>query len=272
LSHALHWIALAGGDWRRFNEACARHKVANGMGALIDAVAADGRPDVRLNRRVRAVEQTEDGVRVVIDAGEEVRSRSCIVTLPLNVVGDIDFTPGLPERKRAAVAEGAPAGGFKAWIQLADRVPSSLCMASGRRPLMFLRSEAETPTGSLLSCYGPDRSSLDLHDEAAVTDLVREWLPGSRVAGVWLHDWCQDEFSRQTWRIPRPGQLGDHQAALEQPHGRVMFAGADYARGWCGFMDGAVETGLRAARDAHALLGSRVSRSSAARIVSSRPG
>jgi monoamine oxidase len=30
--------------------------------------------------------------------------------------------------------------------------------------------------------------------------------------------------------------------------GRVTFAGADYAHGWCSFIDGAIESALRAAR------------------------
>jgi monoamine oxidase len=30
--------------------------------------------------------------------------------------------------------------------------------------------------------------------------------------------------------------------------GRVVFAGADYARGWCSFIDGAIESGMHAAK------------------------
>jgi monoamine oxidase len=45
----------------------------------------------------------------------------------------------------------------------------------------------------------------------------------------------------------RPGQLRQLQA-LQQPHGRVHIAGSDYATGWAGFIDGAIESGLRTAR------------------------
>ena len=34
---------------------------------------------------------------------------------------------------------------------------------------------------------------------------------------------------------------------LQAPDGRVHFAGSDYATGWAGFIDGAIESGLRTA-------------------------
>ena len=34
-----------------------------------------------------------------------------------------------------------------------------------------------------------------------------------------------------------------------------MLAGSDYANGWAGFIDGAIESGLRASRTAEAIVG-----------------
>ena len=36
--------------------------------------------------------------------------------------------------------------------------------------------------------------------------------------------------------------------ALRERHGNVLFASADWALGWRGFIDGAIEEGARAAR------------------------
>jgi monoamine oxidase len=33
---------------------------------------------------------------------------------------------------------------------------------------------------------------------------------------------------------------------MQRPEGAVVFAGSDFANGWAGFMDGAIESGLRA--------------------------
>jgi monoamine oxidase len=40
---------------------------------------------------------------------------------------------------------------------------------------------------------------------------------------------------------------------MQQPEGRVVLAGADIANGWAGFIDGAIESGLRAGARAAAL-------------------
>jgi monoamine oxidase len=46
----------------------------------------------------------------------------------------------------------------------------------------------------------------------------------------------------------RPGFLTESLASFQQPQGALLFAGSDYANGWGGFIDGAIESGLEAAR------------------------
>ena len=78
--------------------------------------------------------------------------------------------------------------------------------------------------------------------------------PDAEIAAITGHNWWTDEFARGTWSVFRPGQLSGGLVALQAPHGRVLFAGADMANGWNGFMDGAIESGLRAARSVRQLL------------------
>ena len=52
----------------------------------------------------------------------------------------------------------------------------------------------------------------------------------------------------------RPGQLTGALRALQEPERRVILAGSDVASGWNGFIDGAIESGFRAARTAHRVL------------------
>jgi monoamine oxidase len=42
---------------------------------------------------------------------------------------------------------------------------------------------------------------------------------------------------------------------MQIPEGRVVLAGSDVANGWAGFIDGAIESGLRAGARAAAILG-----------------
>ena len=54
--------------------------------------------------------------------------------------------------------------------------------------------------------------------------------------------------ARETWPMHRTGYLTDSLPALQQPLGRVRLAGSDIADGWGGFIDGAIDSGLKAAR------------------------
>ena len=84
-----------------------------------------------------------------------------------------------------------------------------------------------------------------------------EILPGYEVLAARAHDWLADEFSRGTWAIHRPGWYTTYHAEMQKPEGKVILAGSDIANGWSGFMDGAIESGLRAGAQALRALRSR---------------
>jgi monoamine oxidase len=56
----------------------------------------------------------------------------------------------------------------------------------------------------------------------------------------------------------RPGQLTQLRE-LDQLRGPVFIAGSDFADGWAGLMEGAIESGMSAAREAHSFLAQRSS-------------
>ena len=70
-------------------------------------------------------------------------------------------------------------------------------------------------------------------------------MPGFEVVEVTAHDWLADEFANGTWAIHRPGWYTSYHREMQRPEGRVVLAGSDLADGWSGFIDGAIESGLR---------------------------
>ena len=72
---------------------------------------------------------------------------------------------------------------------------------------------------------------------------------GAEVGSTLGHDWIGDAWSREAWAMLRPGHLS-HLAEIQSPHGRVHLAGAGVASGWAGYFDGAIESGVAAARNA----------------------
>jgi monoamine oxidase len=52
----------------------------------------------------------------------------------------------------------------------------------------------------------------------------------------------------------RPNQLTRYLAELQRPEDGLHLAGSDYANGWAGFVDGAIESGITTARRVAAAL------------------
>ena len=80
------------------------------------------------------------------------------------------------------------------------------------------------------------------------SDLLRKLLPKAEVQAVTGYQWAEDPYSKGTWCWYRPAQVAQGLRAMQQSSGRVHFATGDIAQGWRGFVDGAIETGLTAAR------------------------
>ena len=93
-----------------------------------------------------------------------------------------------------------------------------------------------------------------LSEPEPVARAIEDLLPGARVEEVGGHDWVRDPFARETWATYGPGTWLRWVPELERMEGRIAFAGSDIARGWGSYMDGAIETGLRAGREIEAIL------------------
>ena len=158
---------------------------------------------------------------------------------------------------RSAGERGQASRGIKLWARVRGEFDPFYLMAPDEYPITFLDTHRVLPDGSqVLVAFGPDAQRLPPGDEEAVRRALHPMLPaGAEIVAVAGHDWFADEFSRGTWSVYRPGQLTGAHAAMQVPHGRVVFAGADIADGWNGFLDGAIESGLRAGRTMSAVLG-----------------
>jgi monoamine oxidase len=168
------------------------------------------------------------------------------VAVALNALPAIAFDPPLPEAKQRAIALGQASRGIKLMLRVRGDELMQNAIAPGH-PFGYLDSEELDGDGTqLMIGFGPDAERCDVTDLAAVQRQLNAILPGYELIGATAHDWLADEFSRGTWAIHRPGWYEHHHAAMASPEGAVVFAGSDLANGWAGFIDGAIESGLRA--------------------------
>ncbi len=251
----LRWHALSGYSLALTQFTGGRVTMDGGTGALLDAIASERPFEVRLSTPVAAVRRAPDGVEVELRSGEVVRARVAIVALPLNALGAIEFTPALSEDKQAAIALGQASRGVKVFIHARGEAALQNAIRPGH-PFGYVGTEELLDDGSqVLIGFGPDATQCDASDADSMRSALASILPGYELVSATAHDWLQDEFSQGTWAIHRPGWYEHHHAAMQLAEGRVLLAGSDIANGWAGFIDGAIETGIRSGRRAVALSG-----------------
>ena len=242
----LRWHALSGYSLALTQYTGGRVTLANGTRSLVEAIAAAGPVEHRLNTVVAAITQRGDRVEVETQAGGGFAAKTVVVAVPLNTLGAIEFTPALSEAKQRAVALGQSSRGLKIFIRArGDRVLQNSIRP--HHPFGYLDTELLLAGDEqMMIGFGHDAELCDVGDLPAVQRQLEQIIPGYEALGATAHDWLADPFARGTWAIHRPGWYEHHHAAMQVPENRVVLAGADLANGWAGFMDGAIESGLRA--------------------------
>jgi monoamine oxidase len=253
LTAMMRWFSLPGWNFGLMLDAVGVFPIRTAD--LVEALVADAQPDVLLSTPVVAIEQRDERATVSTRGGEAFAASAVVVAVPLNTLAGIEFSPALAPEKRAVADRGQASRGLKVWAHVRGDLEPIFLMAPDDYPMTFLATERVLADSQLLVAFGPNAQRLPADDESAVRHAFAEFLPGGvEIVSVTGHDWWTDEFARGTWSVLRPGQLSGALAVLQAPHGRVVFAGSDIADGWNGFMDGAIESGLRAARSVGHLL------------------
>jgi monoamine oxidase len=251
----LRWYTLPGASLQAYADSVGRYWIRGGTRTLVERILADGRPELQLSTAVKSVRQSGDEVVVTTEEGETISARAVVATIPLNVLDQIEFSPPLSSEKRAAASEGHAGSGVKLHIRVRGQLGGFNGLAPWPAPLTSLQTEFSDSEGTVLTAFGPSGKLLDINDDEAIQNAVRRLLPGAEVQWAVGYDWNADPYARGTWCVFRPGQLTRYLRELQRPEGRVFYASGDNANGWRGFIDGAIESGLRASREVAAVLG-----------------
>ncbi|MEE9096526.1 flavin monoamine oxidase family protein [Pseudarthrobacter phenanthrenivorans] len=257
LTQAMRWVALTNGDWAVNFEACATYKIQGGTAALAEAIVKDSGAAVTFGFTVEGI--TDDGGSVTVrgSGGRSFSAKAAVVTVPLPVLGTIDFQPPLPPAKEEGARLGQVSKSVKVWIRLRGEHAPFVALGEADWPLNFFQAEYTLDGDTIVVGFGPDGSKIDAADPAAVQAELARLVPGVDVLSTATHDWVSDPLAGETWPMHRTGFLGNHLAAMQSGHGHVLFAGSDIANGWGGFIDGAIESGMEAALAAASLLAGR---------------
>jgi monoamine oxidase len=226
------------------------HRIAGGNQRLAVALAGRLGARVRLGTPVRAVEPA--GVRT---DGGELAADHVIVTLPLPLSRALPYTPLLPDWKRAALDRVEFGHAAKLHVALAAPSPASAVMSVPDRYWCWTATGGDGAVAPVLNCFAGSPGALERLEVRAGPDAwlarvtrLRDDLEPAHEPAV-LTSWSDDEWARGAYSA---GGLDAHpgdDALLAAPVGSLHFAGEHTAGDWSGLMEGALRSGLRAARE-----------------------
>lgn len=240
------------------------HRFVGGAQRLADSLAAALGERVCLATPVGAIQRDDDGVTVATSRGP-LRARRAVIAVPPVSAAAIGWDPPLPPAAARVMASSRPG----AVVKIVATYARAFWRAAG------LSGEAYQATGwvrGTVDGAAPEgRAALVAF---VVGDWARRWdhtaeherreqviaelvgLFGEEAAGpraLVAMDWSGERWSRGCVAGLPPG-AAVAAPAWRGPFGRVHIAGTESATSWPGFMEGAIDAGLRAADEVLAVI------------------
>jgi monoamine oxidase len=246
------------------------YRVQGGNDRIASALAAPLGDRLHLNTEVVAVSHRGRAVRVSLKNGRAQSQVTCdyvLFALPATTLRRIPIEPSLPSQHHDAIARLKYGRATRTLLQFSRR----FWRAPGRpsafgSPLPFGAvwdgNEGQRGRAGILSLLAGGGASdatqsLTAKDGPGALAQSLEWL-GSRGADLLAAKqivWEQDPFARGGYAVFDPSYDPALRAWLPRPFGRLFFAGEHTSIRWQGYMNGAVESGRRAAAEIAAVHG-----------------
>jgi monoamine oxidase len=270
LLFVLFYIAASGDEThpgtfeRNFNtrDGAQMFRLEGTSGAVVEKLADELGRRLRLRQPVRRIRQGVAGVRVETNK-MVVRAQRVIVAVPPALAARIEYSPALPFRRdqlTQRMGQGTLTKVSVVYEKPFWREKGFNGTGLSTDGLVAATFDASPPDGApgLIMCFvGGDKA----RDYEALTKAERR----SRVLGELAEFWGPEaerpqEFFETRWPAQRwnrggpvgihaPGSLVANGEAIRAPFGRIHWAGTETSTYWNGYMDGAVRSGERAARE-----------------------
>lgn len=234
--------------------------IVEGMRGLADGFAAKLGSRIRLGHKVVKIIRDESGVTIQSTAGE-VRAAKVIVTVPAPMARSITYQPPLPP-ERARLADDTYMGSVYKAIAVYNHPfwrqgkGGELIVLDGPGSGVFDTSPPGGPGHLCVLIGGPAARQLDDLSAGERRRAVLEPLIGhigpEVLDPVSWHEksWHTDEYVGGGYTaLPVAGTLDGLLPLPSAPIGDIHWAGTETASDHAGYIEGAIESGLRVAQE-----------------------
>ncbi|WP_320668521.1 flavin monoamine oxidase family protein [Patulibacter defluvii] len=264
LLHFLFYLHSGGGFDALISTAggAQQHRIVGGSQLIAERAAEQLGDRVVLGAPVRRIVTDDEGVTVHAD-GIEVQAQQAIVAIPPTLAGRIDYQPALPGW-RDQLTQRTPQGSVIKCMAVYDEpfwrregFSGQVTSTAGPVKVVFDNTPSTGGVGVLLGFLEGaqarelGRLSLEERRRAVVACFVRFFGPRAGEVREYVErSWAEEPFTRGCYAgfLP-PGVLTSLGFGVRQPCGRIHWAGTETAEVFAGYMDGAISSGERAARD-----------------------
>lgn len=238
--------------------------IRGGTDLLPRAFASKLSDRIRYGAPVVGIEQDSNGVRVAyLHAGarESLAADRVVCTVPFSVLRRVKVSPDFSPEKRRAVDEMPYTSVARTYLQTSSKFwleegLTGSATTDLSNMLVFDGAPGQTPRRGIIEAYfaGPQARRLTAMREPervlstlALVEKVHPRVRREFEVGA-TKCWDEDEWARGAYAWYRPGQMSSILPHVARPEGRIHFAG-EHASSLFGWMQGAFESGNRAARE-----------------------
>jgi monoamine oxidase len=204
-------------------------------------------------------------------AASEVKADIVVLAIPFTVLRQLDVRVKLPEAKRKAIRELGYGTNAKLITGFSRRVweeahSTGYTFTDLEFQCCWETSRGQAGTHGILTNFAGGNLGLHLNDgdiqerAVAFASQVEKIYPGAAEAfttkAVRQH-WPSVPFAQGSYTCYKPGQYSTLSDSVATPVGNLFFAGEHTSAEFNGYMEGAAESGERAAKEVLAKIGAR---------------
>lgn len=242
------------------------YAIRGGNDQLPKSFARELTERIRYGAPVVRIEQDEHGVRATFEQGgvrHTIRGDYIVCGIPFSVLKDVTMSPPFPAAKQRVIDQLPYMSISRVYLQCRWRYWADQGFSGDAAmddPPTIISNETrgqEGPRGILHSFMARDQARrvaamAERERIEYAVNQVEKIYPGVRehLEGGVSKCWDDDPWARGAAAWFRPGQMIDFLPDIGRPVGRIHFAG-EHISPWPGWMQGALQSGLRVAREVH---------------------